>query len=85
VDTVCINQDDMKERNHQVSRMGSIYSQAERVFAWLDLSDEFTVEALGFLQSFDPEIERVRSISLRPYWTRLWIIQELQLASEAYV
>jgi hypothetical protein len=106
VDAICINQDDMKERNHRVSRMGSIYSQAEKVVAWLGLSDEFTVEALGFLQSFDPEtesltgfifkneladteegcriLEGVRSISLRPYWTRLWIIQELQLASEAH-
>jgi hypothetical protein len=33
VDAICINQDDMKERNHQVSRMGSIYSQAEKVVA----------------------------------------------------
>lgn len=106
IGAICINQDNMKERNHQASRMGSIYSQAEKVVAWLGLSDEFTVEALGFLQSFDPEtesltgfiskneladteegcriLEGVRSISLRPYWTRLWILQELQLASEAY-
>jgi hypothetical protein len=57
IGAICINQDNMKERNHQASRMGSIYSQAEKVVAWLGLSDEFTVEALGFLQSFDPETE----------------------------
>jgi hypothetical protein len=107
IDAICIKQDDVKERNHQVSRMGTIYSKASKVVAWLGLANEFTVEALGYLEEFEeaPEIisltglifknelagtetghrilEGVRSISLRSYWTRLWIIQELQLASNA--
>ncbi|KUJ13322.1 HET-domain-containing protein, partial [Mollisia scopiformis] len=35
IDALCINQKDVKERNHQVAQMGKIYSQASRVIAWL--------------------------------------------------
>ncbi|GAB1318982.1 Heterokaryon incompatibility protein 6, OR allele [Madurella fahalii] len=35
VDAVCINQDDISERNHQVSLMGELYSSATGVFSWL--------------------------------------------------
>lgn len=35
VDAVCINQDDVEEKNSQVAMMGEIYSKAERVVCWL--------------------------------------------------
>jgi ankyrin repeat protein len=35
IDAICINQDDMKERGHQVKHMASIYKSAERVVVWL--------------------------------------------------
>lgn len=35
VDAICINQDDIDERNAQVKRMGRIYSLATRVVVWL--------------------------------------------------
>ncbi|PMD40914.1 HET-domain-containing protein [Hyaloscypha variabilis F] len=35
VDALCINQEDVDERNHQVLRMSSIYRQAQAVLAWL--------------------------------------------------
>ncbi|KAI4863254.1 heterokaryon incompatibility protein-domain-containing protein [Hypoxylon rubiginosum] len=35
VDSICINQKDVNERNQQVSMMGSIYSLAIRVISWL--------------------------------------------------
>ncbi|PYI10710.1 HET-domain-containing protein [Aspergillus sclerotiicarbonarius CBS 121057] len=35
VDAVCINQNDTRERGHQVQQMKNIYSQAERVIFWL--------------------------------------------------
>ncbi|KAF7516279.1 hypothetical protein G7054_g14224 [Neopestalotiopsis clavispora] len=34
-DAVCINQDNIEERNHQVSLMGSIYGSASKVVYWL--------------------------------------------------
>jgi hypothetical protein len=35
VDAICINQDHLAEKNHQVKNMGSIYWMAERVLVWL--------------------------------------------------
>ena len=35
VDALCINQDDLEERNRQVKRMQSIFSNAQSVFVWL--------------------------------------------------
>jgi Heterokaryon incompatibility protein (HET) len=35
IDAVCINQADVEERNQQVRQMGSIYRQADEVWAWL--------------------------------------------------
>jgi len=36
IDAVCINQEDLQERGHQVAMMGSIYARAEMVHIWLD-------------------------------------------------
>lgn len=35
VDAICINQDDLEERNRQVSLMAFIYSRAQAVLVWL--------------------------------------------------
>ncbi|KAK1751192.1 hypothetical protein QBC47DRAFT_417605 [Echria macrotheca] len=35
VDAICIDQDNMNERGHQVQHMGNIYTHAERVIVWL--------------------------------------------------
>lgn len=35
IDWICINQDDVAERNSQVSLMGEIYSSASEVVVWL--------------------------------------------------
>jgi Heterokaryon incompatibility protein (HET) len=35
IDAICINQDDIDERNEQVRMMGNIYQKAERVTVWL--------------------------------------------------
>ena len=34
-DALCINQDDLAERSHQVSKMGSVFEQAFQVVVWL--------------------------------------------------
>jgi hypothetical protein len=40
VDAVCINQDDLDERNAQVAMMRDIYASATRVIIWLGEEDE---------------------------------------------
>lgn len=37
IDAICINQNDIEERNEQVPRMGDIYSMANRVWIWIGL------------------------------------------------
>ena len=39
VDCLCINQEDVKERNTQILLMGQIFRSAEAVFGWLGASD----------------------------------------------
>ncbi len=52
IDALCINQDDVSERNSQVGRMGTIYKGASRVTAWLGKEDEHTKPALELLKRF---------------------------------
>jgi len=39
IDALCINQENVVERNHQVIWMGEIYKRAARVIIWLGLRD----------------------------------------------
>lgn len=100
IDFICINQNDVYEKNHQVKKMGEIYSSASRVVAWLGEADEFSDPLFTSLNKPDfqdgssknstgDEVTWVKywaeKLNGRNYWTRLWIIQELGLASEILV
>jgi hypothetical protein len=79
IDAICINQADINERGSQVEMMGNIYRRASVVRAWLGPA----VEANGTEKNtnFEWSLEDVRT---RSYWSRVWIIQEILLAREAY-
>ena len=108
VDALCINQEDVGERNFQVLLMCQIYRSATRVLIWLgdaeadsDMLFDFvaTTEGnfgrVGWLNSTrrrgvgveltEDKMETVRGAFLalcgRPYWRRVWIIQEVLCAS----
>ncbi|RMJ19123.1 hypothetical protein CDV36_001172 [Fusarium kuroshium] len=53
VDAICINQDDISERNNQVQQMNDIYSKAEVVNVWLGESTESSDIGIDFLKDFD--------------------------------
>jgi Heterokaryon incompatibility protein (HET) len=53
VDAVCINQDDIPEKNHQVSQMRVTYLSATRVLIWLGTDNLHSNEALEFIGNFD--------------------------------
>lgn len=83
VDAICINQEDVDERNSQVGLMAFIYRRATRAVVWLGLSPKpYT--------SIDREVmyiqneENGEAIITNPYWSRLWIIQEIVLAQEVH-
>ena len=84
VDAICINQSDNYERQYQVSRMGHIYSKASNVVAWLgaasyesDLAVAYLNNAELFLPDDGEALAAVSDLLQRPYWRRVWIVQEL--------
>ncbi|KAL8868332.1 MAG: hypothetical protein Q9174_005063 [Haloplaca sp. 1 TL-2023] len=50
VDSICIDQDNIPEKNHQVRLMGRIYRQAECVLIWLGEEEEDTASAFAFMR-----------------------------------
>jgi hypothetical protein len=53
IDALCINQDDVSERNTEVGRMGIIYERASQVVVWLGEEDEYTKPTIELLKRFN--------------------------------
>jgi hypothetical protein len=97
VDAICINQENVFERNHQVSHMSMIYTLAEQVIISLGRVSESNHAAVAFLGKvvkgsiypYDPafklEWRAVSDLCDLEYWGRLWIIQEAIVASSITV
>ena len=89
VDEICIDLDDISERDHQSSLMREIYSNARNVFAFIGDSSEKTELALGVLKEAresgfaeinSPEVQDAwRHFSNLPIFSRVWILQELSV------
>ncbi|KAJ3521508.1 hypothetical protein NM208_g13259 [Fusarium decemcellulare] len=114
-DAVCINQNDVAERNAQVRKMAEIYSFASDVIIWLGKEEDDVEPAFDIIpQIYDymkehgdkympnhhlnagikgpsaPEISSgdVVAISMliqRPWFTRIWVLQEAILAKNAVI
>ncbi|KAF1976248.1 HET-domain-containing protein [Bimuria novae-zelandiae CBS 107.79] len=92
IDQICIDQNNVREKNHQVRFMSKIYKNAESVVAWLGAAENDSDFAMDYLASPlpDPESDNtprlekaLMSLFSRPYWSRQWIVQELKLARSA--
>jgi hypothetical protein len=83
IDQICIEQDEEKpEKNAQVSIMGEIYQKALEVLVWLGPAADSSSQAMTAINSLDQnEIQKhqnaLRALFRRPYWNRLWIVQEV--------
>jgi len=76
VDAICIDQNNKRERGHQVQQMCKIYSQAEKVIVWLGQATRETDLLLESLQ-------RLENLSTRDghgyryweleQWTQFWL------------
>ncbi|XDG08093.1 hypothetical protein ABKA04_007708 [Annulohypoxylon sp. FPYF3050] len=64
IDAICINQEDVSERNAQVRRMRLIYSLAERVVMWIGEETYESKLALETLTYIGSQIEADASLSL---------------------
>jgi hypothetical protein len=112
IDALCINQNDLTERSHEVKRMRKIYRGASRVIAWMGPKTQDTHLAFQVINGIATEAwntddhlpgEEVPVLwnSIRtdrskytdrqwhafgtflelPYWSRVWIIQELAMSN----
>ena len=93
VDAICINQADTAERSAQVRRMDQTYRDAVCVSAWLglvplpdDLRHASTSTPIKTLESdaFD-FADAMLDVANRPYWSRVWVIQEFLLARDVEI
>lgn len=110
IDAICIDQESVKERNHQLRIMSEIYSQAKFVFVWLGMDRDVECQKegletlikkratvgphmsnLSLLRKDQPALNLKHSASTpwiihkllkKPYWSRLWIVQEFVLAQD---
>ncbi|KAB8261868.1 ankyrin repeat-containing domain protein [Aspergillus pseudonomiae] len=86
IDLICINQNDISERCQQVSMMKDIFSMASRVVVWLGKDTPLpTQKHLHYLPSLEIEplkVDDLMRIVSAPYWSRVWIIQEIMVAGK---
>jgi hypothetical protein len=110
IDSICINQTDDSEKEHQVGMMRHIYKKATNVLIWLGGEDKYTKDAIdiieesweawfraekrfgnrpsmaqllesGFPSTTDKRwLESFSPFLQRPWFSRLWILQEVTLA-----
>ncbi|OCL14918.1 HET-domain-containing protein [Glonium stellatum] len=98
IDAICINQEDIQEKAHQVARMADIYNEAGQVNVWLGEENEDSALAIDFikrhllnLEEFDylttvpakREWSALARLLRRPWFTRRWVIPEIALATQA--
>jgi len=84
IDSLCLNQEDVQEKSQQVPRMGRIYANAGEALIWLG-QDSAGEEMLRTLQNGRYSKEAGSFILRLPYWTRVWIIQEVVIPTFALV
>ncbi|KAI0197181.1 heterokaryon incompatibility protein-domain-containing protein [Xylaria flabelliformis] len=93
VDSMCINQSNVTERNAQVQQMDCIYKKAQRVIVWLGPESEDSSDAFDILNNRDRgpitresllyHVKAVYHLLERPWFKRVWCIQELALSKDA--
>ncbi|KXX75721.1 Heterokaryon incompatibility protein 6, OR allele [Madurella mycetomatis] len=95
IDAICIRQDDDIERAEQVKLMGTIYRKASSVRVWLgadDVGDKNAMsilqnmttskganDTLGYSKAARERMGQLRRFFARPWWERLWVVQEVAL------
>ncbi|KAI0972276.1 heterokaryon incompatibility protein-domain-containing protein [Xylaria arbuscula] len=92
IDAVCINQSDIDERGPQVQLMPQIYRGARGVLVYLGEAaggSDFCFDALASGRVGEdgyPKFRKaLKELVWRPYWLRVWILQEFALARTATV
>lgn len=98
VDALCINQDHANEKPHQIQLMGEIYKSATETCIWLGPESDTSELAIEIIRSLDgdnlsnpansPSLDGINAIAelqKRPWWSRVWVIQEALLSPNPVV
>lgn len=90
IDQISVNQHNLAERGHQVKLMASIYSNAVFVLSWMGHIDgsivsEPVVAAPWQSRQNRRDSKLILEFAASPYWTRLWVVQEIILAKEILI
>lgn len=86
IDALCINQNDVDERNSQVSQIHKVYQHAARVAIWLGKLDDRKDLELVYPQPFDLNWFRfnleIISYHVCTWFRRVWTVQEAAMARD---
>ncbi|KAM3071625.1 hypothetical protein ACMFMG_009498 [Clarireedia jacksonii] len=96
IDALCVNQNDLAERSSQVLFMHQIYSDAARVVVWLGGEEPWGLkQSISSIGSRGRDGDKpnvhfgitrvVSNLLSRPWWTRVWIVQEFILARNVQI
>ncbi|XXH02608.1 hypothetical protein Hte_008987 [Hypoxylon texense] len=93
IDAICINQEDVYEREAQIAQMRTIYQSGQRVVVYLgptmvhDCNKQY--RSRSWLHELEPSTGSnpitFQHVLSHRYFSRLWIIQELLLSSSLLV
>jgi len=94
-DAVCINMADLIERGHQIRKIRKIFQCADAVLVWLGeetrnhqglfpfmnlVARTSDVDNPIFGHTYDTQWQALQVLLMHPYFTRMWIVQELAFA-----
>lgn len=92
IDAICINQNNIFERNHQVGLMDRIYSKASKVCICIHDPRSNHQLAMSWLKgTTDPPDEdemllaSVKALLSLRWFSRVWVIQEVALSNAAFL
>jgi hypothetical protein len=82
IDAICINQDDKREKEHQIPLIAEIYAKAVRVIVWLGDAEDDSNEVLEHIRLAVEASEKVSHTKQsiirplqRPCFQRIWVGQ----------
>ena len=98
IDAICINQQDISERNQQVKLMTDIYSRASKVLIWFGKDDTSapaaTAGIISYIHNMQDSAEEdyfptwnpnITEFLSNPWFLRAWIFQEVVCSQKATI
>ena len=84
IDAICIDQDNIKERGHQVQQMAEIYNKAERVIIWLGTATYETKVVMDSMKQLQEESINYACNDWKvsdQRWVNIWLAVQPKLRS----